>query len=230
MILPLLLTLACSGTPDPDALLRTGDLDGAAAAWKVVHGTPLDTDHPVAHVLAMRAPRDPAITVATIADTVGAVRFLEQAPLKRTEALDLTIERLADLGAALDTLAEPPALVVVGRSENLADRDPYTTNAPLPWKGGRILGIVRSPSTAADPFARLGAGLDADPPPKLVVIGVSDATGVVYLNLERQGGLWAVLAASDADAGARLVLAADAVRDYGAPTLRERQGRGFVRR
>lgn len=243
----LLLTFACKAPPDPDARLRAGDLDGAAAAWQALHSSPLDVGHPAAVSLAARAPRDPAITVAVLVDTLDAVRLLEQAPHKRTEALDLTFDRMADLGAALDALAEGPAILVVGRSENPADRDPYTTDAALPWKGGRLVGFARGASAPrsaprsalpsalpsaprSGPLEALGATVDANPPAKLVTLGAADESGALYLHVERRDGIWQVISASEAHAGARLVLAADSVRDYGGATLRERQGGGFVRR
>ncbi|MDP2314713.1 MAG: hypothetical protein Q8P41_17550 [Pseudomonadota bacterium] len=237
MSLILLLLAACTGrgAPDPDAKLRGGDLDGAAAAWQAAHGEPLDLDHPAAQALALRAPRDPSITTASLADTVAVARFLEQAPIVRTQSLDLSFARMADLGAALDALAVPPALFAIGRSESLGDRDPYLPGAALPWKGGRIVGWARLPGEPATagtpgPLEAFGATLDANAPAKLVTIGVSDASGDVYLNVERREDAWWVVAASNADAGARLVLAAESVRDYGGATLRTREGEGFVRR
>ncbi|MDP2311094.1 MAG: hypothetical protein Q8P18_34055 [Pseudomonadota bacterium] len=231
MLAILLLVLACKSPPDPDARLRAGDLEGAAVAWEALHGSPLDVAHPAAVSLAARAPRDPSITAALLVDTLEAVRLLEQAPVKRTEELDLTFDRFTDLGAALDALAEGPAMVAVGRSETFADRDPYTTDAPLPWKGGRLVGFALTPSIPpAGPFEALGAALDANPPAKLVTVGVSDVSGILYLNVERRDGTWWAISASNGRAGARLVLAAASVRDYGGATLRERQGGGFVRR
>jgi hypothetical protein len=210
--------------PDPDGKLRAGDLAGAAVAWEAVRHTPLDIDHPAAEALAARAPRDATITAERIADTMDAIRFLEQAPRKGTKAVDLTFPSFTDWFTALDSLAEPPALVVVGRSESIGDHDPYTQGGALPWKGGRVVGWAHTD------LAALGRTIDADPPARLIVVGMRDATGVVYVNVERKDGEWAALAADDAFAAARLVLAAQSVRDYGGATLRERQGRGFLRR
>jgi hypothetical protein len=233
MLTSLLLVFACSGPPDPDARLRAGDLDGAAAAWQSVHGVPLDIAHPAAVALAARAPRNPAITTVVLAATVDAVRFLDKAPATRTEALDLTFDRLADLGAALDILGVGPTLLVVGRSRTPVDPDPYTTNADLPWRGGRLVGFASGapsgpPPAAPGPIEAFGATVDANPPAKLVTFGIRDGTGHVYMNAERQYGIWVVISASNARVAARLLLAADSVRDYGAATLRERRGRGVV--
>lgn len=229
----LLLAIACfdAPAPDPDALLRAGDLDGVAVAWEALHGTALDVRHPAAQALAIRAPRDPSITAATLVDTLLAIRFLENAPLTRTETLDFTFTSLADFGAALDVLADGPAMMAVGRSETRADKDPYTTNAPLPWKGGRLVGHARKPASGASgAFEAFGATVDANPPVKLVTIGLADSTGMVYISIERREGRWFVLGTSDAHVGARLVLASETVRESGAAVLREREGRGFVRR
>lgn len=233
MLLSLLLALACSApsAPDPDARLRAGDLQGTAAAWEAVHGAPLDVVHPAAEALAARAPRDPSITAAVLVESLDALRLLEDAPVKRTEVLDLTFDRLADLGAALQALGEGPTMFAVGRSESPMDRDPYTTDAELPWKGGRLVGYAYTvPGGASGTFAALGAKVDANPPAKLVTIAARDATGSVFLNVQRQGDIWSVISASNAHVGARLLLAASAVHDYGESTLRERQGRGIVRR
>lgn len=219
-----LLLLAACGAPDPDALLRKGDVDGAAAAYAERAGAPLDVKHPVAEVLAGRARSDATVTTATIADAMDAVRFLEQAPIIRVQHLDLDFDRFADLGAALDALAEGDALFVVGRSEGLGDKDPYLMGGALPWKGGRVVGWARRD------MAALGKSVDENPPAKLVVVGIRDATGEVYLNVERRDGAWVALSASDAKAAARLVLAANAARDYTGPALRAREGGGFVRR
>jgi hypothetical protein len=211
------LLLAACRSADPDALLHQGDLPGAAAA------SGLDLDHPVAEVLAFRARRDPTVTVAAIADAVEAVRVLEGAPAVRTQPLDLSFASLEGFGAALDALREGPAILVIGRADGRGDGDPYT-DGPLPWRGGRVIGWAR-----AD-LAALGRSVDADPPPRLVVLAAQDDTGSVYLNVERRGDAWWVLAVSDPHLAARLVLAAESVRDYGAAALRERQGGGIVRR
>ncbi|MFN7143169.1 MAG: hypothetical protein ACK4YP_05290 [Myxococcota bacterium] len=219
-----LLLLAACGAPDPDALLHKGDLDGATVAYAERAGAPLDVEHPVAEILAGRARSDATVTTGAIADAMDAVRFLEQAPIIRTQGLDLTFDRFEDLGAALDVLAEGDALLVVGRSEGLGDKDPYLMGGALPWKGGRVVGWARRDMKA------FGKSIDANPPPKVLVVGVRDATGAVYVNVERRDGVWAALSSSDAKAAARLVLAADAVRDYTGPALRTREGGGFVRR
>lgn len=153
-----LLLLAACGAPDPDALLRKGDLDGAAAAYAERAGAPLDVAHPVAEVLAGRARSDATVTTTTIADAMDAVRFLEQAPIIRVQHLDLDFDRFEDLGAALDALAEGDALFVVGRSEGLGDKDPYLMGGALPWKGGRVVGWARRD------MAALGKSVDANPP------------------------------------------------------------------
>jgi hypothetical protein len=228
----LLFSLACSAPPDPDARLRAGDLPGAAAAWEAKNGAPLDVAHPVAVVLSLRAPRDPSITTATIAETVAVTRFLESMPAVRSKPLDLVFDHMADLGAALDALAMPPALVVVGRSENASDTDPFTSpRALLPWKGGRIVTWASVAAGAAPgAFEALGALIDANPPVNLVTIAMRDATGHLHLTMELRAGAWFAAGASDAYVGARVVLAADSVRDFGGAALRVKQGAGFVRR
>jgi len=229
---PLLLSLACSAPPDPDALLRAGDLPGAAAAWADANGAPLDTAHPVAVALSLRAPRDPSITTASIAEAVELALCLEAMPPVRLQPLDLSYGTMADLGAALDALAVLPALVVVGRSENAADTDPYTSpHALLPWKGGRIVTWASVPASGpSGAIEALGASIDANPPVNLVTLAMRDATGDLHLSVELRSGAWFTAGASDAYAAARVVLAAESVRDFGGAALREKQGAGWVRR
>jgi hypothetical protein len=216
--------LAACGPADPDARLRAGDLPGAAEAHAAKHGVPLDIEHPIAEILATRARADTTITTAAIADAVEAARLLEQAPMIRLKSLDLSFARFEDLGAALDALAEGPALLAVGRAENLGDKDPYLTGGDLPWKGGRISAYGRAS------LATVGRGLDAHPPPKVVVVGMRDATGEVYVNVEWRDGAWWSVASATPEAAARLLLAAEAVGDYGGPALRAREGGGFIRK
>ncbi len=212
--------------PDPDARLRAGDLVGAAGAWRELHGALLDTDHPVAEILAIRATGDQPVTTIALEDAMAAVRLLEQAPSAGTRELDLSFTSFTDWFRALEALAVPPMLVVVGRSEGRGDRDPYTAGGALPWKGGRIVGWARSD------VARLGSEIEGNPPARLVVVAMRDATGSVFVNLERRDGAWWTVAASRPEIAARLVLAADAIRDYGGPApgaaLRAREGAGFV--
>lgn len=210
----ILWALACAD-PDPDALLRQGRLEEAGAA------AGFDPAAPVAQILAGRARRDPSITVATVREAIAAVTLLDGAPQTRTQTLDVPIERLADLGAAADVLAEGARRMAIGRSETLADQDPWTHAVPLPWKGGRLVG------SATTNLESLGARLDADPPVKLVTVGLEDTTGRVYITLQHRDGEWDPVSASDAEAGARLALAAGAVRDYGGAALRARMGGGL---
>ena len=211
------LALAACRPADPDALLHAGDLPGAGAAARV------DVAHPVGDLLAFRARTDPSVTIEGIADAVDAVRLLEGAPVVRTQPLDLSFARMEDLGAALEALAEGPSILAVGRADGRGDGDPYT-GGPIPWRGGRVVGWARHD------LAALGKQVDADPPPRLVTVAARDATGSVFLGVERREGAWWILSVADPEAAARVVLAAESVRDYGGPALRARRGGGFVRR
>jgi hypothetical protein len=61
-------------------------------------------------------------------------------------------------------------------------------------------------------------------------VAARDATGAIWFGVERREGAWWVVTASHREEGARLVLAAESARDYGAATLRARRGGGLVRR
>lgn len=206
--------------PDPDALLRRHDLDGAATAWEQVHGERVSLDHTVADILAQRAATDPGITMPVVLDTLDAVRTLDATAHPGTEALDTGFDRLADLLGAAEILAAPPFLVVVGRSETRLDKDPYLGGA-LPWARGRVVGWARRDAAA------FGARIDADPPLRLVTVLARDATGAVSIGLEHREGAWWTLNAADAHTAARLVAAA-ANLSLGADALARRYGKGLV--
>ena len=65
---------------------------------------------------------------------------------------------------------------------------------------------------------------------KLVTVGIADQTGAVWFTMQREGDAWETVSASDAEAAARLLLAAGSLRDYGAAGLRERVGEGIRHR
>jgi hypothetical protein len=225
------LLLAC--TADPDGLLRKGELAGAAHAWEVAGNPVIDTTLAGVDALGRRARLDPTVTLPLLAEVTPALRLLERFPQAKTRQLDVPIEKLADLGAALDALATPPAVWVVARSSNLADKDPWTEGGALPWKAGRLVGFAPAASTSsftAPSMEALGAMVDADPPSKLVSLAMADATGEVFVTIEREGGAWFSISTTDQPSAARLMLAAGDIRDYGATALRAREGGGFVRK
>lgn len=229
-LLALACACSCAGSPDPEALLRARDLAGASAAWERLHGAPLDIAHPVAEILADRAVRDPAITVAALVETMAAVRLLEGGRRVHTQSVDRPFDRAADLLTAASALAEGPALVAVGRSAGPGDPDPAYASAPLPYDGGRVVGAARTdPGGPGGDLAELGGRLDANPPARLVTLALRDATGSVWLYTERKDGAWWVLSASDARGAARILVAAELFHDQGAEAMIARVGRGFLR-
>jgi hypothetical protein len=177
------LLLACA-PPDPDALLRRGDLAGAAAAWRARSGHDADVDHPVADILARRAATDPEITMASVLAEVAAARLLELAPRLGNRALD--VGEIASLAALLGGCRPSGAwLVSVGRSEVPADRDPLAGGA-LPFAQGRIVGHAADVTAAR----ALGARLDADPPARRTLVASQDRRGQAILSLEHRDGAW----------------------------------------
>lgn len=208
MVLPVLVAaLGCrAADPDPDALLRRHDLDGAAAAWEARTGTPLDADHPVADILATRAGRDPSVDTADVADALDAVHLLEGLALG-LKSVDLPVPSMEALFGAMEAASPPPRLVVVGRAETRLDRDPWLHGGALPWRGGRVVGWAR------EDLAALGARIDRDPPPRTTSIAFragsgAGPTGTLWLVVRRDPGAWWALSASDPEAAGRLIEAA----------------------
>jgi hypothetical protein len=217
--LSLFVLVACQPA-DPDALLHAGRLEEAAAAAT----PPVDVSSRAAQVLGMRARQDRSVTIAVLREAVAAVRLLDESPATRTQKLDVPLDRAADLGAVADALGVGATIMAVGRSETPADPDPWTKAGDLPWARGRVFGY------AEHDLAALGARLDANPPVKLVTVGIADQTGAVWFTMQREGDAWETVSASDAEAAARLLLAAGSLRDYGAAGLRERVGEGIRHR
>lgn len=195
--------LACAD-PDPDALLRAGRLDEAARALAIPPGSPADLDHPVAEILARRAATDPAVTAVDVARTVAAVRALEAVPRLGLRAVDMPFPSARALAAAAAHLGRGPTLLVFGRSETGADRDPLL-GGDLPWSRGRLMGFA-----TAD-LARLGAEVDHAAPARLVTVVAQDDTGSLFLTAERRPDGWWGHTSSHPTAAARWLLLADAL-------------------
>lgn len=199
MLLPLVVALVGCADPDPDALLRRHDLDGAAAAWAARHGGQrLDVDHAAAEALATRASTDPTITAATVADAMEAVRLLDANPLGAKD-VDSPFPSMSALCGAVERAFPGPWLVAVGRPEVRTDKDPYSAGAALPWTGGRVAGWARTD------LAAFGARIDADPPARKGVLAIRTGAGDFWVLLRRDPDGWWVLGASDLDAARRLL-------------------------
>lgn len=213
-----LLLLACRG-PDPDALLRKHDLDGAAAAWTARTGEVVSFDHTVADILAQRAAHDPAITTAYVVEALAAARLLDLCPRRGLAGLDLGFTGMEQVFGAAQALADGPLLVAVGRSSVVSDRDPYL-GGPLPFANGRIVGWASA--DAPD----LGRRIDAEPPLRLVTVSLRDGRDGFCLTAEHRPDGWWATAASDGAVAARLLTAAGSTEP--AEALRARLGPGLV--
>lgn len=216
-----LLALVGCSRPDPDALFRRHDLDGAADAWAKLHGERPDVDHRVMDILALRAGRDPFRTFADALADLRAVRLLEKALPYGNDPLDVGFEAPSDLLRAAERIMLPGGIAAVGRSETGLDRDVYTTGA-LPWSRGRLVGWG-PPGLDA-----LGTSLDQDPPARLVTFAFEDETGWFHLSAEHRPDGWWTINATWAPAAGRLVEAADWGRTHGWDSLPARYGRGFI--
>ncbi len=180
---PLAVLLGCHAAPDPDALLHAAKVREAAAAFHEQTGRTLDFGHPAADGLARMAARDPSITCVEIERRMRPVLLLDQTPLRGTRTLDLTFPALAPvLGAAFDLGAR---LVAVGRSVITNERGAQDGGA-LPWVDGRVVGGAES----KDEAVALGASVDADPPTRLVTVGMDDGSVQVYFALQHRPDGW----------------------------------------
>jgi hypothetical protein len=214
---------ACAA-PDPDALLRAGDIDAAAAAWNGAHVAQVDLDHEVANLLARR---EPDVTVPRVAEAVDVVRLVEAGPVRSRLELNSPVASIAGVLAGARAAARLPLVVAVGRSDARADVDVLQRGAALPWLGssepgmatarGRLVGWTRyaAPSgagTATDVWTSrrgtqdLGAWLDANPPARLVTLAFEDATGAAWIWAERHAGEgWTLIATSSYGAADRML-------------------------
>lgn len=196
-----MLWLVACAAPDPDALLRAHDLDGAAEAWARSHESSLDPRYPASDVLSRRAARDPTITTALVVETVDALKLLDAAPQVGLKNMDLPLERLSDLAVCTPTMLRSPWLVAIGRSDTPADADPYE-GGPLQWKRGRLVGFA----STADAITRLYAAVDKDPPPRLTTVAVRADASTFFLFLGRRDGGWTLATTTDVDAATRYLL------------------------
>lgn len=218
----LALLLACA-KPDPDAALRRHDIDGAAAAWKALHGEEVDLNHGLVDVLATRSEGDPTITMAYTLDALDAARLLDRGPRRGTGSLDTGFEKLETVLAGAAALASGPWLFAVGRSEHPGDADPYV-NGALPCSLGRIVGWTRTDAAA------LGRTVDGNPPGRLVTLALRDTTGDLWITMEHRPGSWWTTASSDPAAAARVIAAGERYAEGGAARVTERYGAGLIPR
>lgn len=213
----LVLLLACpSAPPDPDALLRAHQLDAWAAAVETRDGVRPDTSLPAADVLARRAAADPSWTSARVAGALHAVTLLNTAPVIGKRALDLSFD-LDPLFAAAEVLSGGQVFVAVGRSENGLDKDIYQGGA-LTWRDGRLV------AWGAAPLAPVAAAVAAEPIPRLLTLAFEDTSGRLTLTAARQATGWWTTAATDAERGADLVLAATLHAEQGAAAVAAKYG------
>lgn len=216
--LPLGLLVGCGGgAPDPDALLHAAKVREAAAAFHQQTGRTLDFGHPAADGLARMAARDPSITFAEIERRMRPVLLLDQTPLRGTHTLDLTFPSLAPvLAAAFDLGA---TLVAVGRSVTPNERAAQDGGA-LPWVDGRLVGGAE---TREDALA-LGAAVDADPPTRLVTVGMDDGSVQVFFALQHRPDGWHGVNSLTPDQAATWINFADYAARDGVERARERYG------
>lgn len=206
--------LACS-SPDPDALLRAYKLEEASAAWLAETGRTIDFDNAGADGLARRAAHDPTITCAEIERRLAPAGLLDRTPLQGRKALDLSFPSLAPvLAAAFDLGA---TLVAVGRSKNPHERD-VADGGDLPWTDGRVVGGALSRTDATT----LGSDVDADPPPRLVTVGMTP--GHIFFTVQRRGDVWVTINSITPEAAARWINFADFSQGHGVEAARERYG------
>ena len=215
--------LACAA-PEPDALLRAGDVAGAAAAWETTHPARVDLDHEVAQILARR---EADATVPRVGEAVEAARLIESGPVRSRLDLNVPVGSIAGVVAGARAAARSVLVLAVGRSDARGDVDVLQRGSPLPWIGasepgmatarGRIVGWTRYAKTSGEGTATdawtsrrgaqdLGAWLDANPPARLVTLAFEDATGTAWIWAERRAGEgWILIATSSLGAADRML-------------------------
>lgn len=218
MWFPSLITalLACA-QPDADALLQSGRVAEAAAAWKDQTGRTVDFGHPAADGLARRAALQHAGTMADVERQMRPVLLLDQTPLRGRLALDLSFPSLGPVLAAAFDLGG--TLVAVGRSQNPAERG-VDTGGDLPWSNGRLVGGAEDPAAAR----ALGARVDAEPPPRLVTVGMTDGSAAVFFTMQRSGDSWLTVASLTPEPAATWINFADFAAHQGVDAARARYG------
>lgn len=216
--LPLITALLGCARPDPDALLQAGRVAEAAAAYQAQTGHVVDFGHPAADGLARRAALQHAGSVADIERQMRPVLLLDQTPLRGRLALDLSFPSLGPVLAAAFDLGGTQ--VAVGRSQNPAERE-VENGGDLPWSNGRLVGGAEDAASAS----ALGRKVDADPPPRLVTVGMTDGTVSVFFTVQHKPEGWITVASLTPDAAATWINFADFAAHQGVAAAQARYGR-----
>lgn len=212
----LLLISACAG-PDADVLLHAARVSEASAAYTKQTGRVIDFGHPAADGLARLAAKDKTLTCAEIERRMRPVLLLDQVPLRGRLDLDLTFPALGPvLGAAFDLGG---VVVAVGRSNN-PDERAAQDGGPLPWVNGRLIGGAESAAEAT----ALGATIDANPPPRLVTVGMTDTRTAIFFTAQFKDGGWHVVNSLTPDAAGVWINFADYAAREGVEAAHQRFG------
>lgn len=136
-----------------------------------LHGDPIDTDHPTARTLALRAQSDPTVTWRDLRDGVTAATMVEQ--VVRRPAFTVQ-EEVASVGAALEVvgiLLEGWVVEVASaRATVPADADPLLTPGVVPADGDRRRIVGYASGTELTDLRRVGTALDLLKPRGAVVV------------------------------------------------------------
>ncbi len=221
--LVLLALAGCFGPEPSDAQRRQRANADQIATWNQETGDRLDPDDPMVDAWLRRHP-DAALD--PLAHLVAARGVLDGVPDLGLQSLDLAFDSLSPLLAGASVLLIPPAVVGVGRSSVATDADPLV-GGPFRTRRGVLIGGERWKGGTATSLEALGAELDRDPPSLVLTLAAQDATGGVWIQLKRKEGAWWTLSTSNAEIGARLLLASTAVSDEGASVASSRYGRGI---
>jgi len=177
-----------------NAAVRTGTPATITAVWAQLGRPDIEAAHPVVQQFVQRARKDPALEYQVLEDLVGRCMLLDSQPQVGREVLDLPA--LAELVPAARALGAHG--VALGRAIRRTDPDPSAGAGP--WRCARRVLLETS---WPEPMLRS------------LVIGATDGTTRVYLDIKLQAeGPWAY-AASDSEAGARWLEAAQLFRDAG---------------
>jgi hypothetical protein len=180
------------------AAVRSGDPAVLRAVQEEV-GAPGPTPNPtLMEQLAVRARKDPTISWSQLSPAIDACAILDRRPTRGRQALDLPAP--SNLAAAARALGA--TTIIVGRPPSSADPDPLSGRGDPRCNRLVLLPDAELPSRIA----------------RTAVIAAQAPDGTLFLEARETNGSPWLIAASDAQAGARWFRAASILSSGGSPS------------